>query len=350
MPYFLVTGDITTFKTDAIVNAANNTLLGGGGVDGAIHRAAGRGLLDECKTLGGCETGDAKITRGYNLPAKYVIHTVGPIWYGGTNGERALLYSCYKRSLAIAKEMGLESIAFPLISSGVYGYPKREALSVAEEAIREFLRDNDMTVYMVIYDRTSYEPPRSGITAAIASFIRNAHALEGSLGAPKAAASKPLMQLFDGERKKALRREAGAAADMAYAQAVPETCRAPQDLTEMIESLDMSFSELLLELIDERGMTDVECYKAANIDRRLFSKIRTDKNYHPTKITCIALGIALHLNMSELQALLRAAGYTLSRSSRFDVIIEYFVTNGVYDVITINDTLFEYDETLLGNA
>ena len=344
MPLKLIEEDITNIVCDAIVNAANSTLLGGGGVDGAIHRAAGEELLLECMKLGGCKTGEAKITKGYNLPSKYVIHTVGPIWRGGTNKEEELLRSCYKNSLAIAKEHKFESIAFPLISSGVYGYPKDEALKVAVDEITAFLKENDMLVYIVIYDRSAYKISEK-LFNDIASFIDNKYVDERFEFSYRNKARKEdaCLDAMAGTpfKSKAVIGETHILSEIISPKAI-------DSLDDALENIDESFSEMLLRKIDEKGMTDAECYKKANIDRKLFSKIRGDKLYKPRKTTAIAFAIALELSLEETKDMLMKAGFALSHSNKFDIIIEYFITNGNYNVFEINEALFAFDQALLG--
>lgn len=330
MPLEIVRNDITKMSVDAIVNAANSSLLGGGGVDGCIHRAAGEGLLEECKTLGGCETGNAKITGAYNLPCKYVIHTVGPIWQGGNNNEKALLESCYKVSLALAKEHSCETVAFPLVSSGVYGYPKDQALKVAIDVISDFLLENEMKVYIVIFDKAAYkisEKLFSDITEYIDDNYVNEH--------------------IDYKRE-SLRLNDTMQPSMPSAVYESNVLFTEDDLNSKLKQIDESFSQMLLRKIDEKGMTDAECYKKANIDRKLFSKIRSDIHYKPSKPTAIAFAISLELSLNETEDMLRKAGFALSHSNKFDIIIEYFISRGNYNIFEINEALFAFDQSLLG--
>ena len=328
MPLEIVRNDITRMEVDAIVNAANETLLGGGGVDGAIHRAAGPELLAECRTLGGCPTGEARITRGYRLPCRWVIHTVGPIWHGGKHGEEQLLVSCYRNSLELAKQNNCESVAFPLISSGAYGYPKDAALKVATDTIRDFLMENNMLVYIVVFDRSSFHISGK-LYARVAQYIDDnyvdAHGDSASL------------------RNRRMRQ-----AQFMDMNCICEAPCVPDSLENALQTLDESFSQMVLRKIDEAGIKDSVCYKRANLDRKLFSKIRNDVNYHPTKRTALALAVALELDISETAELLQKAGLALSHSYKFDVIIEYCILNGIYDVNTINQTLFDFDQPLLG--
>jgi len=329
MPLEIVRNDITKMKVDAIVNAANETLLGGGGVDGCIHRAAGPELLAECRTLGGCKTGDAKLTKAYRLPCQYVIHTVGPVWNGGSHGERELLVSCYRTSLALAKEHGCETVAFPLISSGIFGYPKDQALRVAVDTIGEFLLHNDMTVYIVIFSRTAYQIS-SKLFADIAEYVDD-HYVDAHTDSRRDRLR--WMSVLEG---RAL--SAGAAAAPMVAD----------NLDDLLAHLDAGFSETLLKLIDHSGKKDSEIYKKANVDRKLFSKIRNNPDYKPSKATAIAFAIALELNLDETRDLVARAGYALSASSKFDVIIEYFIRQKKYDIFEINEALFAFDQSLLG--
>ena len=328
MPLIIVRNDITKMNTDAIVNAANETLLGEGGVDGCIHRAAGPELLAECRALGGCRTGSARITKAYRLPCKYVIHTVGPLWNGGSHGEREQLISCYRTSLALAKEHNCESVAFPLISAGISGYPGDQALRVAVDTIGEFLLHNDMTVYLVIFDRKAYQIS-SKLFADIAEYIDDHYA-----------------DTHTDTRRERLRRMSVVESRMLTAY--EDAPMAASGLDEALAHLDAGFSETLLKLIDRSGKKDAEVYKKANVDRKLFSKIRNNPDYKPSKPTAVAFAIALELSMPETRDLIARAGYALSPSSKFDVIIEYFIMQRDYDIFKINEALFAFDQSLLG--
>ena len=340
MPLEIVRNDITKMKVDAIVNAANESLLGGGGVDGAIHRAAGSGLLAECRTLGGCKTGKAKITGGYNLPAKYVIHTVGPIYNDGKHGEKVLLESCYRESLALAKEYQCETVAFPLISSGVYGYPKDQALKVAIDVISDFLLENEMMVYIVIFDKAAYKISEK-LFSDIAEYIDDNYVDEHTNYSRERIRMNALPPTTPRKRRK---KSDDDFLEMCDCKAM----LAEDDLDAKLKQIDESFSQMLLRKIDEKGMTDAECYKKANIDRKLFSKIRSDVHYKPSKPTALAFAISLELSLAETEDMLRKAGFALSHSNKFDIIIEYFISKGNYNIFEINEALFAFDQSLLG--
>ena len=348
MPLQIVRNDITKMKVDAIVNAANSSLLGGGGVDGCIHRAAGPELLAECKTLGGCETGSAKITGAGKLPCKYVIHAVGPRWLGGKRGERDQLISCYRTSLELAKDKECETVAFPLISSGIYGYPKDQALRIAIDTISEFLLENDMTVYIVIFDKKAYQISEKLFTD-IAEYIDDNYVDEHTDDY-----SERLRRLNAFHEKELIYEasvceEADEEIDMLMTAApMAVVSKKAKSLDDALGQIDEGFSEMLLRKIDESGMTDAECYKKANIDRKLFSKIRSDKLYKPSKPTAIAFAIALELSLDETKDMLMKAGFALSHSNKFDIIIEYFIENENYNVFEINEALFAFDQSLLG--
>jgi len=335
MPFTIVRQDLMKMKVDAIVNAANTKLQMGGGICEAIFKAAGASELQAaCKKLAPIKTGDAIITSGFGLPAKFVVHAAGPVYRGGKNGEEEQLRLCYLNSLKRAVENKCKSIAFPLISSGIYGYPKDEALRVATTAIQDFLIEHELEVYLAVFDKEAFAVSEK-LLGEIESYIDEHYFVEHKYNR---------RELLDVER------EVLEEADL-ISNNMPSPMQEPivgAGIDELVGRLDEPFSETLLRLIDAKGKTDVEIYKRANLDRKLFSKIRTGKGYTPSKRTAIALAVALELSLDETDDLLERAGYALSHSQMFDVIVEYFIVSGKYDVFEINEVLFKYDQPLLG--
>lgn len=332
MPFTIIRQDITKMRVDAIVNAANTGLQMGGGVCGAIFRAAGPAAMQAaCDALAPIRTGEAALTPGFALPTKYVIHAAGPVYTPQAPARcRALLRSAYLSALKLAAENGCASIAFPLLSAGIYGYPKDEALEVARRSVEEFLAENEMDVFLAVYDKAAFVLS-AALLGEVKSYIDQHYVDTHPTGRSR---------LLDVE-KNAFRM---AAADT-FQMAMPAAPNAALD--DLMERLDEPFSETLLKLIDRKGRTDVEVYKRANIDRKLFSKIRTGRGYTPRKSTILALAVALELTLPETKELLGRAGYALSHASKFDVIVEYFIVRGKYDIFEINEVLFQYDQPLL---
>ncbi len=360
MPFSIIRNDITKLNADAIVNAANAKLLAGGGVCGAIFTAAGvEKLQEECNKIGHCDIGGAVITKGYNLPAKYVIHTVGPVYGQNPKEEENQLYSCYESSLKLAREKRLKSVAFPLISSGIYGYPKTEALKIATRAIKDFLAENEMDIYLVVYDKKAFEISNK-LFEKVKSFIdetlvkpqarRQLNTLESKMlpmaDIPIEYSKQTYSDSYPMESDTVNESRVGTPFDD-IKESYKEKTSATRTLENLFGKRVETFSQMLLRLIDEKGMTDVEVYKRANIDRKLFSKIR-GKNYTPRKHTVIALAISLKLNLDETKDLLKRAGFAFSECDKFDVIIEYFIENEQYDIFEINETLFYFEQQLLG--
>jgi O-acetyl-ADP-ribose deacetylase (regulator of RNase III) len=334
MPFNIIRADITTLKVDAIVNAANNDLVRGGGVCGAIFNAAGAVKLQAaCDKLSPIQTGEAVITPGYNLPAKNVIHTAGPIYRDGNHGEEALLRDAYTNSLKLAVENKCESIAFPLLSSGIYGYPKADALHIATSAISDFLAEHDIAVTLVVFDKAAFTVG-ADLLGEVKSYIDEHYVDEHT---------KVRRELLTVE-KKALYMEPQLLEEAVFESSV---AGAPS-LDDLVSNLDEPFTATLFRLIDRTGKTDAEIYKRANLDRRLFSKIRSNKHYTPSKPTVLALAVALRLTLDQTEDLLERAGFALSHSRKFDVIVEFFIGNGKYDIFEINNVLFKYDQPILG--
>ena len=339
MPFTIVRNDITQMKVDAIVNAANAQLKRGGGVCGAIFEAAGiQQLTEACDAIGHCEPGHAVITDGFDLPAKHIIHTVGPVWEGGRNHEAQTLMQCYVSSMELARQHHLKSIAFPLISSGIYGYPKDLALEAAISAIGGYILKHDLMVYLVVYDVKTFVVSAK-VFGSVEKFIDDNYVEEHGKVFLNRVDNASIFQenLSYDSLERAVERDA-------------IQPRSHRDLEDFFAHQDSPFAEHLFHLIDRKRMLDTEVYHRANIDRRLFSRIRSDKHYNPSKATALALAIALRLNLDETQDLLRRSGYTLSNSSKMDLIIRYHIEEGKYDIMEINQVLFKFDQPLLGSC
>lgn len=386
MPFHIVRDDLANMRVDAVVVPANPLLIIDGGAGKSIALIAGlermQAALDE---IGECPVGNAVVTSAFDFPAKMVVHAVGPVWMGGQLGEASALASCVNAALEASVRGGAKSIAIPLLSTGAFGYPTGEAIDIETRAIRDFLEDNDIDVSLVLYDRESVRVGRSLFTD-IQEYIDDVYVGEHPYDrvlAPDDGAIQPqdsgsqrfldasVLPQSSGDRCSGIVPDwsggsgnqdfegasdwRGAPAEttvasLAMAVAAPlAASAAPQEsLADRLSNLDESFAQTVLRLIDEHGLTDVEVYKRANMSRQLFAKIRKDGGYRPTKKTACALAFALELDHGETLSLLSRAGFTLSHSSKFDVIIEYFLVNGVYDIFQVNEALFAYDQPLLG--
>ena len=329
MPLQMIRNDISRMSVDAIVNTANPKVRIGAGTDKAIYERAGKDkLLAAREKIGILQPGEVAYTEAFDLDAKYIFHAVSLVWQGGNNGEAEIVRSCYEKSLQLAKELSCQSIAFPLIATGSYGFPKEEALQIAVDSIREFLKNEEMLVYLVVFDDESFE--LSGkLFSEIDEYI-DAHYVDECI---LAEYKEPYLI-------------AGATCEMPMLRAKKLKRR---NLDDVVAQLEENFQERLFRLIDERGLSDVEVYKKANLDRKLFSKIRCNPDYRPKKKTALALAIALELNLDDTKDLLARAELALSHGSKSDLIVEYFIQQRVYDIYTINAALFEYKQPTLGD-
>ena len=394
MAFQIVRNDITKITADAIVNTANPEPTFMAGTDSAIYLAAGaEELLAERAKIGPIAEGEVAVTPAFKLDAKYIFHTVGPIWNGGGEGEKETVRKCYLNCLKKASELGIESIAFPLISTGVYGFPKAEALLIATSVFSEFLADHELDITLVVFDNESFtlsgkifagvdeyidenyaaektteEYGFTGAAACGAGFGAAASSVAFESAAEEVCEDKEAALIEEREKEREERRSRrkkllhsvrdytgleargkGAAAVPAASMAQMEAASKPQrSLDDVVKNVSETWSQSLLRLITEKGYTDTEVYKRANADRKLVSKIRSNKDYQPKKATALAFALALKLNIDETKDLLGRAGYALSKSSITDLIVEYFIENQVYDIMTINLALYEHNEPLLG--
>lgn len=337
MPFEIVRNDIVNMRVDAVVNTANPNPVIGSGVDSGIHKKAGHELLVARQKIGCIDFGDAAITPGFDLDARYVIHTVGPVWEDGSHREEQILSSCYRNSLTLAKEHECESIAFPLIATGNYGFPKPLALQIAVREISTFLLENEMQVYLVVFGREAFALSEK-LFKSVNSYIDENYIRSKKL-------DEYGTESMYGSRLETRRIREQECADMSVGAAIPMDS---DDWGQLINDLDAGFSETLLQLIDRTGKKDSEIYKKANVDRKLFSKIRNNMDYRPSKTTALAFAFALKLDVEETKDFISRAGFALSHSSKFDVIVEYFLVNRNYNVFELNEVLFAFDQPLIG--
>lgn len=344
MPFQIIRNDITKVKADIIVNTANPRPVVGSGTDSAIYHAAGeKQLLEERKKIGDISPGQAAVTPAFALSAKYIIHTVGPAWVDGNHGERETLRSCYYNSLTLAHKLGAESIAFPLISTGVYDFPKDEALDIALEEIGKLLLIHEMNVILVVFDRAAFDLS-ADLIGDIDEYI-DEHGV-GLVREKEYGLYNDSQNMRRIEEERLITERSRMRSNSAKNE--PFAAVKGKSIDEVIGGAGDTFQQRLFKLIDASGMDDVTVYKKANIDRKVFSKIRCKADYKPKKRTAVAFAIALELDMSTMLDLLARAEIAFSPSSRFDLIISYFVTNGIYDIWEINSALFKYGEPILG--
>lgn len=380
MPFQIVRNDITKMHVDAIVNPASREPGFGAGTDLAVYRAAGKHkLLTKRREIGEIKYGDAAITEGYDLPAKYIIHTVGTAWLDGTHGEEEILRNCYRSVFRVAAENGIESLAFPLLASGSYGFPKGISLRIAISEIERFLDNGDMEIYLVVFDEKSFSLS-SELYGDIDSYISGNYVAEiqeeeYAPSAPQrfsdhffkkgdpaghmffaARSCRDSNEAFMGTASAPFETSAvcdeEAPCDFAAADQTPISAASmaqSRSLDDVVSNLDKTFMELVFSFADAKGMTDVEVQKKANIERKAFSKLKCGTTKNPSKSTALALAVALQLNLDETKDLLSRAGLALSPCSKQDVIVQYFIEREAYNIFEINIALFEHGEPPIGS-
>ena len=345
MPFLMIRNDVTKVTADAIVNPANRNLLQGSGTSRAIYQAAGeQELTASCEAIGHCDLGRAVCTPAFGLPAKYIFHAVCPAWHGGFFGEAKQLAGAYHSALELAAEYHCESVAFPLLSSGNYGYPKEQAFRIAVDTITQYVMEHDLTVYLVLYDRGSLAVSRK-LFASVEEYIDDHY-----------VAQNDESYQFDRRRRESAERrrwrlEEEATPMLETAAAPPPPAAAPmaaRSLENLMDNLGESFTTRLLRLIDERGLKDSTVYKQSNISRQHFSKIQCNRDYNPKKKTVLAFAVGLHLSEDETIDLLKSAGYAFSDGSKRDWIVRYCLEHKIYNINQVNTLLFEYDQEQLG--